>query len=357
MNMDSLRLIEDLSNANGISGFEDQVSETARKYIGNSMDVKEDSIRNLYIYPKNNKGNRPVVMLDGHSDEVGFMVQSIKSDGTLKFLPIGGWFSQNVGAHKVRVRNADGVYVSGVVASKPPHFMNASDKNTVIEINNMVIDVGATSKDEIVNQFKIELGAPVVPDVTFEFNPVNNVMMGKAFDDRLGCACVIDTLMQLQDAELSVDLAGCLTAQEEVGLRGAQVAARTVNPDVAIVFEGTPSDDGFTDPSIAQGSMGKGPQIRHRDPSMISNPRFVKFAREIAQKENIVFQDAVRESGGTNAGAIHLVNTGIPVIVIGIPVRYAHTHYNYSSYKDYVEAVRWAVAIVKNLDKSIIDSF
>lgn len=357
MMTDSLRLIQDLSNANGISGFEDQVLEVARKYIGNTLDIKEDSLRNLYLYHKDHSGKKPVVMLDGHTDEVGFMIQSIKNDGTMKFIPIGGWFSQNVGAQRVRIRNAEGAYVKGTVASKPPHFMNPSEKNTVIEIANMVIDVGAISKEETIQKFKIEPGAPVVPDVTFEFNPMNNIMMGKAFDNRLGCACVLDTLAQLGNADLQVDLAGSLSAQEEVGLRGAQITARTIRPDVAIVFEGTPSDDNFTDASTAQGAMTKGPQIRHRDSSMIGNPRFIKFARDIARKENIQFQDAVRESGGTDAGNIHLAHTGVPTVVIGIPVRYAHTHYCYSSYNDYKEAVRWAIAIIKNLDRDIIEGF
>ncbi|HBN84157.1 MAG TPA: peptidase M42 [Clostridiales bacterium] len=357
MKTDSLKLIQDLSNANGISGFEDEVLEVARKYIGDSLDVKEDTLRNLYCTPKNQIENKPVVMLDGHTDEVGFMIQTIKNDGTMKFIPIGSWFAQNLGSQRVRIRNSDGDYIKGVVASKPPHFMNPSERNTVIEITGMVIDVGAVSKEEVTQKFKIEPGAPVVPEVTFEFNPMNKVMIGKAFDDRLGCACVLDTLTQLQGSDLNVKLVGSLSSQEEVGLRGAKVAAQTIRPDIAIVFEGTPSDDNFTDASIAQGAMGKGPQIRHRDSSMVGNPRFIKFARDIAKKENIKFQDAVRENGGTNAGNIHLSNTGVPTIVIGIPVRYAHTHYCYSSYNDYTEAVRWAVAILKNIDKDIIAEF
>jgi len=354
---DSVDLIKDLSNANGLSGFEDDALQVIRNYVGNTLDIKEDTLRNLCLYRKNHTGKKPVVMLDGHTDEIGFMIQSIRPDGTMRFIAIGGWFSQNVGASKVRIRNSQGQYVKGVVASKPPHFMKPSERTSIIEITDMVIDVGATSMEEVINQFKIEPGAPVVPDVEFEINKNNGVMTGKAFDDRLGCACVLETLSNLQGLDLAVDLVGAMSAQEEVGLRGAGVTARQIKPNVAIVFEGTPSDDHFTDKHDSQAAMTKGPQIRHRDSSMIANPRFVKYARDIALKENIKFQDAVRLSGGTDGGNIHTENLGIPTIVIGIPVRYAHTHYGYASINDYKEAVRWAVAIIKNITPDIISGF
>ncbi|SHJ61353.1 M42 family metallopeptidase [Paramaledivibacter caminithermalis] len=353
----NLELIKELSNANGISGFEDEVVDVIRKYTENYLDIKEDSLRNLYLYRKKNDGNKPIVMIDGHSDEVGFMVQSIKANGTIKFIASGGWVSQNIPAHRVRIKNSEGKYIIGVVATKPPHFMTESEKNKTLDILDMVIDIGATSRKEVLEDFKIEIGAPIIPDVEFRHNDINDTIIGKAFDNRLGCGLVIEVLKELQNEELDVNVVGTISTQEEVGMRGAVITANTVKPDVAIVFEGTPADDTFRDEFEAQSVLKKGPQIRHRDRLMISNPRFTKFAREIAKNLNIDFQDAVRLGGATNGSKIHLSNAGVPTIVIGVPVRYIHTHEGISAIKDYDDAIRWVIEIIKALNKEIIYKF
>ena len=357
MKIDPIQLIKDLSNANGISGFEDEVIEIARKYMMDTASVEEDKLRNLYFHRKENTGNRPVVMIDGHSDELGFMIQSIQANGALKFVPVGGWQPQAVMGHKVRIRNAEGEYITGVVAAKPPHFMRPEERDQLVKIEDMIIDVGATSKADAVNNFRIDPGAPVVPDVQFQYDNENDLMIGKAFDCRIGCAAVIETIMKLKSVSIDVDVVGTLSSQEEVGLRGARVSSRKTEPDIAIIFEGTPADDLFKDEYAAQGRLKYGPQIRHIDRSMISNPRFVKFARDIAKEKKIKFQDAVRRSGGTNGSAVNLSGHGIPTIVIGIPVRYIHSHYGFAAMKDFSEAVEWCCEIIKQLDLKLIEGF
>ncbi|QZY55898.1 M42 family metallopeptidase [Crassaminicella profunda] len=353
----SLEMIRDFSNANGVSGFEDEVVKVIRKYANDQVEIKEDRLRNLYLHRKNNKGSQPIIMIDAHSDEVGFMVQSIKENGMIKFIPIGGWVAQNVPAQRVRIINAEGEVIIGIVATKPPHFMSEAERKQAVEISNLVIDIGATSRKEVIEVFKIEVGAPIVPDVTFRYNETNETLLGKGFDNRLGCAALIDTLKTLENEELDVDVVGTVSAQEEVGTRGAFVTANTVKPDVAIVFEGTPADDTFMDEYESQSALKKGPQIRHRDNSMITHPRFTRFSRQIAKDLGIDFQDAVRLGGGTNGGRIHLSNGGVPTIVIGIPVRYIHTHQGFSALIDYKNAVKWASEIVKSLNKEIIEKF
>ncbi|RCW83479.1 putative aminopeptidase FrvX [Halanaerobium sp. DL-01] len=355
--MKSIDLIEDLSNANGISGFEDEVLEVIRDYVGDDLMVKEDKLRNLYLYHKNFDKTKPVLMLDGHSDEIGFMVKSINKNGTLKFITIGGWYSQNVLAHKVRIRNKDGKYVKGIVASKPPHFMTDEEKNKVIKINEMVIDIGAVNREEVLRDYRIEAGAPIIPDVEFEYDEDREIMTGKAFDNRLGTACVVEIMKELKDDQLDINIVGALSAQEEVGTRGAEITARTVKPDLAVVFEGTPADDTFKDEYDAQAKLKSGPQIRHIDVSVIASPRFTKFARRTAKKNDIPFQDAVRVGGGNDGGKIALSSSGIPTIIIGVPARYAHTHYGISSFEDYKNTVRWSTEIIKALNRDVISSF
>lgn len=355
--MKSIQLIEDLSNANGISGFEDEVLTVVRNKIAGKLEIKEDSMRNLYLYPKNFDPKKPVLMLDSHSDEVGFMVKSINKNGSLKFVTIGGWSDQNVPAHKVRIKNNEGKYIKGIVASKPPHFMDEDERGKLIKLKEMIIDVGSASRKETLEKYKIEPGAPIIPDVKFEYNESNEIMMGKAFDNRLGTALVIELMLNFNNQKLPFNLVGSLSAQEEVGTRGAEVTARKINPDLAVAFEGTPADDNFRDEYEAQSALNKGGQIRHRDISIIANPRFVSFARKIAAENKIKFQDAVRIGGGNDGAKISLSNYSVPTIVIGVPVRYAHTHYGISSFEDYKNTLKWAEEIIKNLNTEIINNF
>jgi putative aminopeptidase FrvX len=353
---DKLKLIQDLTNANGISGFEDEVVSVVRKYASADLDLRVDPMRNVYLSLKGNTGKRPLVMIDAHSDEIGFMVQTITGNGLIKFIAIGGWQGSNIPAHKVRIRNSRGEYVKGITTSKPPHFMSAAEKNAAPDIENLFIDIGATSREEVVETFGIEVANPVIPDVEFSINEKNGIMCAKAFDNRIGCACEVALMNQLAGEDLKVDVVGAVSTQEEVGLRGAGVTASVIKPDLAIVFEGTPADDVYTDKYSCQAGLKKGPQVRHRDGSMITHPGFLAYARKVASKAGIPFQDAVRTGGGTDAGAIHLAHRGVPTVVIGVPARYIHSHYGYCAYEDYENAIKWGYEIIKSLDISTIKS-
>lgn len=354
--MSKLDLIRDLTNANGISGFEHEVVEVIKKHTSDKLDLSVDAMRNVYISLKGNTKSNPVVMIDAHSDEIGFMVQSITGSGLIKFIAIGGWHGANIPAHAVRIRNSRGEYIKGITTSKPPHFMSASEKGAAPDIENMFIDIGATSREEVVGTFGIEVANPVIPDVEFIYNETNGIMRAKAFDNRIGCACEISLMNELAEIKLSVNVIGAISTQEEVGLRGAEVTSKVIKPDIAIVFEGTPADDSFTDKFSCQAGLKKGPQIRHRDGSMVTHPGFVQYARQAAKEKRIPFQDAVRAGGGTDAGKIHLSHNGVPTIVIGVPSRYIHSHYGYCAYEDFENAVKWAKEIIVRLNQETIKS-
>ena len=355
--MDYLRMIADFSNANGPSGFEDEVVAVARRYAPADAALEEDSLRNLYIRRSVHAGTKPVVQLDAHSDEVGFMVQAIRPNGTLKFLPLGGWVNSNIPAHKVRVRDRWGNWVPGITVAKPPHFMTAEEKNRMPALEEMSIDVGASSMEEAKDEFGIRVAAPAVPDVQFEYDEKHDLMLGKAFDNRLGCAAIQATLDALDGEELPVDVVGAMAAQEEMGTRGAVVTARRVKPDIAIVFEGCPADDTVVEPWLSQTAIHKGPMLRHIDARMITNPRFQRFALDLAEKLGIPAQEAVRSGGSTNGAPIHLSNLGVPCIVMGLPVRYIHSHYGIASLEDFKNGVRLAAEIIRRLDRDVIGRF
>ncbi|MFA9422423.1 MAG: M42 family metallopeptidase [Sedimentibacter sp.] len=354
---DTLQMIADISNANGTSGFEDLVVEKIRSYSEGLGEIKEDSLRNLYIFRKENKGNRITVQLDAHSDEVGFMVQAIRPNGTLQIIPIGGWVSSNIPAHRVWVRNADGNYILGITASKPPHFMTEAERKAALDIYDITVDIGAVSKEEAINKFKIRIGEPIALDVEFEYIEQHDLMIGKSFDCRLGCASIISTLKELEGKELNVDVVGAAAAQEEVGVRGATLTANVVKPDIAIVFEGCPADDTCVPEYEVQTAIKRGPMLRHIDAKMITNPRFQRFALDLCKELEIPVQESVRKSGSTNGAAIHLSNKGVPTIVIGIPVRYAHTHYGISSYADYENGIKLACEILARLNSDLVNGF
>ncbi|WP_300458847.1 M42 family peptidase [Desulfobacula sp.] len=355
--MNVLKIIEKLSNTPGVSGFEDEVIQAARTYMPENFDITEDRIRNLFIHCPSPGKDLPRVMLDAHSDEVGFMIQSVTTSGTLKFLALGGWNPQSLGAHAVRIRNTRGQWIKGIVASKPTHFLTQEDRNTPVGLSNMVIDVGATSQQEVIDHFHIRIGAPVVPDVVFTHDAENDLIFGKAFDDRLGCAALLEVMKHHIKRDQPLDVVGVLSSQEELGLRGATVSVRRINPDIAIVLEGTPADDTFNGNEAIQAGLKKGPQIRHMDKSVVSNPRFVKFAIDIAETYKIPFQEAVRSSGGTNAGVITLHDRSIPTITLGIPVRYIHSHHCIAALSDVNHTIKWCSEILNNLNRDIIESF
>lgn len=356
MNQEDFNWMERLSNAFGPSGFEEDVTAVAREYAQEFADVEEDNIRNLYIKRRSNTGANPMVMLDAHSDEVGFMVQFIKPNGTLQFLPLGSWNESSIPGTKVYVRNQKGEYIPGIVSAQPVHFMTKEEANRMPHIQDMVIDIGAVSDQEAKEVFGIQVGDPVAPAVSFQQDPMRGIMTGKAFDCRVGCLALLKVMKALADEELAVDVIGVLSSQEEVGGRGARVAARHVDPVITLGFEGCPADDTFTPDYAVQSAMKKGPMIRLMDVSMITHPRLAHFAMNICQAKEIPLQVAVRSGGGTNGGVYHSMQKGIPSITISIPSRYVHTPQGFAAMQDLEQAAQAVIEIVKALTPELLGS-
>ena len=353
MNKECVNMITEISDCFGPSGFEDDVVKTASKYAS-FAELSSDRMRNLYITPKGMSGEKPLVVLDAHSDEVGLMVHSIKPDGTLRFVPLGSISPSCLPATAVSVKNERGELVNGMIGSVPPHYANKLDAK---DFSALSIDVGAINPQECSQNYAIAEADPVIFSTVCEFNEENGIFMGKAFDCRIGCAAVIESLKELEGETLSVDVMGVLSSQEEIGARGAKVAAKRLDPDVVICFEGCPADDTIAEPYAMQTKLKHGPMLRHIDVSMVTNPRFQKFALNIAEKYNVPVQRGVREGGGTNGEAYHTCENAAACIVIGVPVRYIHTPHCIAALSDFEAAVELAVNIVKELNEDIIESF
>ncbi len=353
--MEFLQLIEKLSNARGVSGFEDEVVEIAREYARDFATFEEDSMRNLYIFPKYNRGNRPLLMLDAHADEVGFMVHAIKPDGTLRFVNLGTWNEKSLPSSRVQIYTENG-YIPGVISATPPHFMTEAQRMSGVTYAELSIDVGATSAKEVA-ALGIKVGAPVVPLAPFEYNAGTGLLYGKAFDDRLGVATVLEILRLLQHEDINIDVVGVISSQEEVGLRGIKAVMANIKPSAAICFEGCPADDTFTPDYLVQDRLRGGVMIRHMDSTVICTPRFVAFSEKTAEECGVKVQMAVRTGGGNNGAYIVFANGGTPVIVAGVPVRYIHTFHCYAALEDVESNVKLGLELCKKLNGDIIKGF
>lgn len=355
MILSSQDVLAQLSNAAGTSGHEDEVRAIVRQQLTGLAEFATDQLGSL-ICCKQGGNDAPKVMLAAHLDEVGLIVRYLTHDGFVKFHPLGGWWEHTLLAQAVTIKTAKGD-VPGVIGAKPIHHLKDAERKNLLDIADMFIDVGAKDKQEAMEEFGIAPGDHIVPRTGFL--PLRNprLVSGKAFDDRVGVALLIDALRSLAEQDHPNTVYGVGTVQEEVGIRGAKTAVEQVDPDVAIVLEGTPADDfPGANRDEAQGVVGQGPQIRLFDPTMITNRKFAQFVIVTAQACQLPHQVAVRTGGGTDAKAIQLHRCGVPTIVLGVPVRYAHSHVGILSLDDYEQTLQLLLALLKRLDAGTVAS-
>lgn len=364
MKKEQLHLIEKLSTALGAPGYETMVTQVLKDELADFTQLV-DSMGNGYFTEHNTENwrssiEKPLVMLDCHTDEVALMVKTINPNGSMEFITLGGWSPETLVAQQMLVRNQDGDYIPSIVGSVPPHFRKGGSSGgaggSAPKIEDLSLDVGATSAEEVTQLFGIEVGAPVVPKSYFTYNPKSHTIGGKAFDNRLGCAVMAEVLKWSFGRDLPVDLVGVTSTQEEVGLRGATVTARRVDPTLAIVLEGTPGDDMFLPSHKVQAALHKGPQIRFRDNSMVAHEGFVRLAKSVAKACDIPVQLAVRTGGGTNGGSIHTTNWGVPTLVVGVPSRYIHSPRGFASTKDIMHTIGLVEQIITALTPDVVQS-
>lgn len=346
-------LLARFSEAAGVPGHEGEVRQIFRERLAGIGEIAGDRIGSILCF-KEGEGPEPRVLLDAHMDEVGFLVQSVTPEGFLRMVPVGGWWGHVLPAQRVRVLARRGE-VPGVVASVPPHFLKEEQRKIVRGIEELFVDVGAKDSEDVAGRLGIRPGDPIVPDSPFREMADPDVVTGKAFDDRAGCALVVHSL--LEASEHPGTLVGVGSVQEEVGCRGASTAVEAAQPHVGIVLEGTPADDvPGAESQGKQGCLGRGVQIRLYDPTMIAHRPLADFVLAVAEEEGIPHQLAVRTSGGTNASRIHLHRQGVPSIVLGVPVRYIHSHVSVLHMDDYLAALELVLALVRRLDRRRVES-
>lgn len=350
---DSFQLLEDLCNAPGVSGFEGDVQDILNKELQElGAEIVTDNLGSV-IAKIGNSG--PKVMVAGHMDEIGFMVRLITKDGYLRFSALGGWWDQVLLSQRVAIYGSKGPII-GIIGSKPPHILSPEERNKPVEKQDMFIDIGAFSSEEV-ESMGIRPGDPVVPVSPFTPMGRDDMFIGKALDNRVGCAISVETLRILKNEGHPNQLYAVGTVQEEVGLRGAQTAGTLVEPDIALAFEvAIAGDTPGVDENKAQARLGKGPVIFLLDRSLIPNLRLRDLTISTAKELGIEYQVDIMEGGGTDAGRISMVHRGVPSLCIGVPVRYIHSHTGVINIQDYYKAIELTSAVVSKLDVETVAS-
>jgi tetrahedral aminopeptidase len=346
-------LLQKLSEAHGVSGAEKEVRDILAEAVRPHVDeLRIDTMGNLIAtrYARPKPAGKPLrVMVAAHMDEVGFMVTQIEKNGLLKFHAVGGLDARVLMSKRVWVGSER---VPGVIGSKPIHLMDDAELDKVIPIEQLAIDIGATSKETA--EAVVKVGDYVVFATRFsalgpsESDAGLRLVKGKAFDDRAGCT----VLAALLEADYPVDLIGVFTVQEEVGLRGARVAAYAIEPDLAIVLEGTICNDLPRDREASPVTrVGSGPAISIADRSFIAHRGLTDLLIETAMQEGIAYQFKEPGMGSTDAGVIHLSRSGVPSAAVSVPSRYIHGPVSVLSLNDLEQTVALVKAAMMRLDQ------
>ena len=340
--------LEKLSNACGVSGREAEVRNLMVKLLKPLVDeIGVDKMENV-IAIRNGKKTAPKVMLAAHMDEVGLMVKNITKDGFLQFAKIGGIDDRILLAQKVTVYTEKGA-LPGIVGSKPPHIQKEDERKKIVTYDNLFVDVGAENREDAA-KMGVKVGDVMGFDVKYTRVGKDKVI-GKAFDDRAGCAALVETLKLMEKTDCTVYAVG--TVQEEVGLRGAAAAAFGVNPDVGIALDVTTAGDvpGVRefDTSV---KTGKGPALTVSDSGLITHPKVLRLLLGAAEETKIVYQLEAGLPGATDAARFALTRQGIPSGTISVPARYIHSPVGMVSISDVESAAKLAAAAIQNITKT-----
>lgn len=334
-----LVLVKELVELSAPSGFEDEVREFIRKNAVCS-EIYTDSIGNLICHKK---GNGKRVMVAAHMDEVGFIITSITDSGFLKFKTLGGIETAVMCSNKVYIGEKK---IPGIIGTKAVHLQSADEMKKPLKVSDMYIDIGASSKEEA--EKKVALGDYAVFDSEYvEFG--DGFVKSRALDDRVGCSI----LLELMKNEYDSDMYFVFTVQEEVGLRGAQVAAFNIKPDIALVVEGTTCSDIYgSKPHTTVTTAGGGAVMTAMDRGAVSDKEYFDFIRNIAEKNSIPLQIKRTTMGGTDAGRIQCSCGGVKTAVIAVACRYIHSSVSVMHKKDLESVYKLAHAVLKNIEGS-----
>lgn len=336
----NIELLKKLCLINGTSGDEGRVRDFIISEIKNHCEYSVDPLGNIIAVKKGRSPAKNKVMVSAHMDEVGMIVTSIKSDGTLTLSPVGGIDARVAAGRPVRVGDKD---IVGVIGSKAVHNLSADEKKSAPKFSGLYADIGTTDKEA--SEKLVSLGDRVHFASDFsEFG--DGFVKGKAIDDRFGCLVMIELIR----SELPYDCTFTFVVQEEVGLRGSRTAAYTVDPQFALVLESTTA----ADIPLASGEkrcceLGKGAVVSYMDRSTIYDKELYKLSKDTAEELHIGWQTKTMVAGGNDSGAIHISRGGVRTMAISAPCRYLHSPCCVVKVSDLEDCQKLASAMLKKM--------
>src|SRR5919109_1382812 len=338
-----LKLLEQLCNVIAVSGDERDVRrivlEAVKPYAD---DVKVDALGNVLVSKTGTDKKRLRVMLDAHMDEVGLMIVDDEGEGLYRFEMVGGIDVRHLVGKQVYVGKDR---IPGVIGAKPIHLMNAEEYTKKVPLDALRIDLGLSGKAKVGDR----------AGFATRFRRVGPSILAKSIDDRIGVATLIELLQQ---APPNIDLCAAFSVQEEIGLRGAKVAAQYFSPGLAIAVDSTPANDlpmhDNSENMIYNTKLGLGPAVYIADGSTLHDPRLVRFLAETAEAERIPYQFRQPGGGGTDSGAIQRSLAGIPTVSVSVPHRYTHCPISMARLDDWKNTINLLQAALKRMTPSLI---
>lgn len=353
MNDKTFQLIKDLTEIQGTSGNERNVRNYMREKMEPLVDyIETDGLGGVFGVRESKEAGAPRIMVAAHMDEVGFMVSQITSNGLLKVVPLGGWNPYVVSAQRftLQTREQD---IPVISSSVPPHLLRGGADKADVKVEDILFDAGFDSEEEAL-EFGVRPGDAIVPQVETIWTANKKKIISKAWDNRYGNTVVIEALEALKDETLPNTFIAGGNVQEEVGLRGTKGAVHQLQPDLFFAVDCSPAND-LQSKKGTFGHLGEGFLLRLQDPGMITLRGMREFLLDTAETHHIPYQYFVSK-GGTDAGAAHQMNNGIPSAVIGVCARYIHTHQTMFHIDDYEAAKEMVIQVAKTLDKSTYET-
>jgi putative aminopeptidase FrvX len=348
----TVRLLQQLSDAPGPPGAEDAVRAIMVREMKplSTVPIRYDGMGSV-IAQVGSTG--PRIMIDAHMDELGGMVRRIGPNGQLTMQMLGGWLDQALVDQRWVILGSKGP-VEAVTGIRDIHVATAAERTQVIPRDAIFLDIGAKSPAEAA-AMGIEPGDPVVPDSPFMVMNGSQNYLGKAWDDRIGCAVLLQTMQRMARLPHANQLFFVATTQEEIGLRGARTASNVVKPDLGLAIEGGIANDQGGHPEETQAHLGGGPGIFLYDSSAIPNRKLVRFVEETAKGNNIPLQLDLVQGYGDDSAEMQESGTGAPSLNIVVPVRYTHAHNGIVNRADFDRTVELMVQLLQHLDQATVD--
>ena len=348
----SLHLLKTLTETDGAPGHEQEVRSVIRKELQGIATLSEDSMGSLIAEARGNTTG-PTILFSAHMDEVGFVVREITPRGFIRFAALGDWWAQVLLGQRVIIKTRQGD-VPGVIGATAPHLLSAEQRKQLVPLSGMFIDVGVFDAEACRNQMGIRVGDSIVPQSLFTPLANGEFVMGKALDDRLGCALIIECLRELAVGPHPNQLYGAFTVREEIGRPNSSLSGWSVSPDICFILEvGLPADTPATPPDQQTSDrIGGGVTLVIYDEVLLANATLLEFVLSVAEENDIPCQLAtIGGNTASNTVATTAYMHDVPSLCLGVPLRYAHSHNSLMCLRDYQLTLSLLLHLLQRLDE------